>query len=90
MQELMLRREDGIYKLGLLTPVNGSFTLRTKVAVKNLGQGSPVFFLRPRHESVNGTFVPLRPEEPFRYLHRLQQAHLARQGSQIGMFLPDD
>lgn len=76
-------------KLGLLTPGNGGFCLRTKLPMKRLGQGSPVFYLQPRHAKVKGQFVPVHPDEPFRYLGRLENAYLTKQNGQIGLFLQD-
>ena len=77
-------------KLGLLMPEDAGFCLKTKLAMKRFGQGRPVFTLRPKHELLTTQFVPVRPEEPFAYLHRLQEAHLASQKQQIGVVLPQE
>ncbi len=87
MYDLMITAEDRQEKLGLLTPANGSFELRTRIAAKRLGQASPVFTLKPRHNFLDDNFIPIRPEEPFCYLSRLENAHLARKTGQIGIVL---
>ena len=88
MYHLCVQVSDTVEKLGLLTPEDGAFCLRTKLPMKRLGQGTPVFLIRPKHEPLTGQFIPVRPEEPFAYLHRLQEAHLAKQNQQIGIVLP--
>lgn len=89
MYDLVVNAGDCQVKLGLLTPGNGCFWLCTKLPMKRLGQGSPVFSLHPRHAKLKDEFVPVHPDEPFRYLARLENAFLARQNSQIGLFLQD-
>ncbi len=64
--------------LGILVPQNGAFVLKTRVPAKRLMPGSPAFQLVPRHSDLPEDFVPLRPEEPFRYLTRLQDAFLIK------------
>ena len=90
MYDLTIRVGEVQEKLGLLTPENGSFCLRAKLPVKRVGQGSPQFFLQPRHAQVQGLFVPVRPEEPFAYIRRLEQAYLAVQNRQIGVMLQEE
>ena len=77
-------------KLGLLTPLDGRFGLNTKLAVKRLEQGSPVFVLQPRRSGLSGQFIPVYPEEPFAYLTRLHEAYLATQNQQMGILLPEE
>lgn len=89
MYDLDMRLGDKREKIGLLTPENGSFCLRAKLPIKRLGQGIPTFSLRPRHDKTDVLFVPLRPEEPFRYLSRLENAHLARKDGALGILLPE-
>ena len=90
MYDLVVRLDGRQEKLGLLSPAAGKFELRTKIAAKKLGEGSPVFILRARHSAPDGLFVPVRPEEPFAYLSRLQSAYLRMQEQQIGIVLPDE
>ena len=75
--------------LGIPVPEGGKFVLNTKVAVSKLGSGTPEFRVQPRRPELQGKFIPLRPEEPFAYLHRLEDAFLARQNGQIGLMIPD-
>ncbi len=80
---------DGV-DLGLLVPCGGQLILQTKQPVKRFGQGSGQFLLRPRHSKLPQSFVPLRPEEPFAYLSRLENAYLATQNGQPGVVLVGD
>lgn len=85
MYDLAVMAGERQVKLGLLTPVNGCFCLYTKLPIKRLGQGSPKFSLQPRHAQMKGQFVPIHPDEPFRYLSRLENAYLAKQEGQFGI-----
>ena len=73
--------------LGILVPVEDGFGLDTKLPVKRLGPGKPVFSLLPRHHSGEGSFVPIYPEEPFAYISRLKEAYLVRKNGQAGIML---
>ncbi len=74
-------------KLGLLVPQDGWLCLRGRIPVKQAGQGSASFVLRPRHCPVTEHFVPLHPQEPFAYLQRLENAYLAARGAEMGVIL---
>ena len=72
--------------LGLCVPMEAGFGTEKKLPVKQCG-GTPRFILRPRETELHGNFIPLSPEEPFRYIHRLQDAFLERRGEQLGIVL---
>lgn len=73
--------------LGVLVPVEGRFGLEKKLPAKRLGQGTPEFCLVTRQEQSDFRFVPIYPEEPFAYLHRLENAFLARQDGHLGIVI---
>lgn len=75
--------------LGVLAPSDGGYGLETRVATRHLPPGEPEFSARLRREKGEGTFVPLYPEEPFSYLHRLESAFLARKDGKLGIILKD-
>lgn len=75
--------------LGIPVPRDGEFHLDTKLAASRLGQGEPRFAAVPRRPELSGMFVPISPEEPFRYLHRLENAFLARKDGQPGIVIPE-
>ncbi len=77
-------------KLGLLTPEQGRYTLRTQLPAKRLGEGTPAFLLQPRHSCMKDRFVPVRPDEPFAYIHRLEDTYLAIFDGQVGLVLPSE
>ena len=87
MFHLMLSTEEGEHYLGLLAPRNGSYVLEKMVAKKKVGKGAWKFLLRPRHEPVTQRFIPIRAEEPFAYLSRLQELVLAVRNGQMGVIL---
>ncbi len=76
--------------LGILVPGAGGFALETKLPVKRLGQGDPVFTVVPNSQVVAGKFIPIKPEEPFTYIERLKDAYLARRNGELGIVLRED
>ena len=79
-------REDN---LGVLVPEGDAFVLETRIPVKRLGEGELRFRVLPRHTELKGRFVPLAPEEPFRYLSRLKDARLVRRGDVTGILIEE-
>lgn len=71
--------------LGVLVPMGDVFGLDTKLAVKRLGEGELQFLALPKHPQTQRQFVPIRPEEPFAYITRLQNAFLEIKNGQIGV-----
>ena len=71
--------------LGLCVPMDGEFGTEKRIPVKQCGEGEPSFFLRSPH--IRRQFVPLSPEEPFRYIHRLENAYLEQRNGVIGIVL---
>ena len=74
--------------LGLCVPMGDRFGVDTKIPIKRLGEGTLTFRLQPRHNKLQGDFVPVVPDEPFRYIRQLQNAHLARQDGIVGIVIP--
>lgn len=77
------------HSLGVPVPEGDVFVLRARLPAKRLGEGQPVFRVVPKYKQLSGTFVPIFPEEPFRYLSRLHNAVLERRGEQLGILLED-
>ena len=75
--------------LGIPVPKNGEFYLDTRLAASRMGEGEPKFAAVPRRPDLGGMFVPISPEEPFRYLHRLENAFLVRKDGQLGIVIPE-
>lgn len=71
--------------LGILVPEESSFVLHTKLPVKRIGEGELSFTLVPRKDDLPGTFVPIRPEEPFAYISRLKESFLVIRDGQPGI-----
>ena len=68
--------------LGLCVPMGNEFGTEKRIPVRQCGTGMPEFVLRPK-----GNFIPLSPEEPFGYLHRLENAFLERRKGRLGIML---
>jgi len=73
--------------LGIPVPEKDAYTLNTRISVSRLGQGQMTFRAVPRHNPLEEKFVPLSPEEPFRYLSRLKNAHLENRNGIVGIVL---
>lgn len=76
--------------LGILVPMGDGFGLDTKVPVKKLGEGIPSFQVVPNRVVLQGQFVPIRAEEPFAYITRLQNAFLARLEGEVGAVIQEN
>lgn len=90
MYKLTAQWDGHTESLGVPVPENGEFCLSVRLPIKRFGQEKPRFRAVPKHEPVSGRFVPISPEEPFRYLHRLNEAVFAVQDGQPGVILMPD
>jgi len=79
----------GKESLGILVPCGGGFELNTKLPVKRFGDSAPEFRLVPSKPVLEGKFVPIKPEEPFAYIERLQDAYLTQKNGQPGIVIQD-
>jgi len=77
--------EAGRENLGVPVPEGDGFLLDRKIPVKRIGQGDIRFALSAGAGTLTGTFVPIRPEEPFLYIERLQNAFLELSQGQVGI-----
>ena len=73
--------------LGVLVPMEEGFGVDKRIPVKHLGEGEMEFLLLPKSDRIGGMFIPIRPEEPFAYIARLQDAFFARRNGQAGVVL---
>lgn len=87
--KLTVCSSGGSRDLGIPVPERGEFRLNTRLPVKRVGQEPLQIRAEPKHSAPGGMFVPLSPEEPFHYISRLQQAHLAAREGKIGVILPE-
>ena len=71
--------------LGLCVPMEGGFGTEKKIPARQCGTGIPEFILRHKDDTRRGRFIPLSPEEPFQYIHRLENAFLDKKNGQIGI-----
>ena len=73
--------------LGLCVPMDGGFGTEKRIPVRACGTGTPEFVLRDKDDTLRGKFIPLCPEEPFQYLHRLEKAFLSKKGVRLGIVI---
>ena len=73
--------------LGLCVPMDGAFGTEKRIPAKQCGPGEPRFCLRHKDDILRGKFIPLSPEEPFQYIHRLETAFLERRGTRLGIVI---
>ena len=87
MHKVLLRCGNGDENLGVLIPMGNQFGIDTRIPVKRAGEGPLEFLIFPRHGELSGRFVPLSPEEPFRYIAKLKDAFLAHSNNRLGIRL---
>ncbi len=90
MYRLTVRCGERTENLGIPVPEGGRFVLRSRIPVKRLGEGTFLIRAEPKHAELMGKFVPLSPEEPFRYLRRLQDAFLQVRDGQVGVVFREE
>ena len=88
--KLLVSCGENTVDLGLCVPHGNEFGVDTKIPMKRLGGGELTFHLVPKHNELTGKFAPVSSDEPFGYIRRLQEAHLARQDGLIGVILTED
>ena len=71
--------------LGVLVPDGDGFSLDKRIPVKRVGEDTTEFVLSAGAGCTQGTFVPICPEEPFRYIERLKDAFLETQNGHVGI-----
>ena len=89
MHRLVVRCGGKEENVGVCVPMEGRFGVDKKIPCKHLGEGTPEFMLLPKHEPIAGKFIAVYPEEPFSYIHRLEQAFLAYHENQVGILLKE-
>ena len=90
MYKLTLIKDGENLDLGVPAPQGEVFALTTRIPVKRIGDGSFSIRAVPKHAPVGTKFVPLKEDEPFRYLNRLNDAVYARVKDQPGLILKED
>ena len=73
--------------LGLCVPMDEGFGTEKRIPAKQCGHGEPRFCLRHKDDTLRGKFIPLSPEEPFQYLHKLETAFLEKRGTRLGIVI---
>lgn len=81
IHRLLLRIGGKEIDLGLCVPMGAGFGTEKRIPIRQCGTGMPEFILRPK----GGQFIPISPEEPFRYIHRLENAFLERRNGRLGI-----
>lgn len=89
MYRLKMMCGDNEYDLGILVPVEEGFGINTKLPAKTVGKGILSFYVQPRHPQLTGHFIPIRADEPFAYLDKLQRAYLDVQDGIVGVIIEE-
>lgn len=90
MYKLVLEKEGQSLDLGVPAPQGGVFTLTTRIPVKRIGDGPFSIRAVPKHAPVGTRFIPLKEDEPFRYLNRLNDAVFTSVNHKLGLLLKED
>ncbi len=85
---LVVTGRDKQENLGVLIPMGDWFGLETRIPIKRIGDGPYHFSLLTKQETATH-YIPLSPEEPFKYIARLKESFLLAQNGRMGIILPD-
>jgi len=87
---LWVQWSDRQENLGVVIPEGENcFCLKRRIPAKHFNHGPARFFLAVKREAVTGQFVPICPEEPFLYIHRLNEAFLENRNGKLGIVIPE-
>lgn len=75
--------------LGICVPNGTGSGLRTRIPIKQAGEGTPVFLAISRKPVTNEAFYPLDTTQPVTYLSDLRAARLDKRGEILGIVLTD-
>ena len=78
------------HNLGICVPMDDQFGVQTKIPVKRLGEGEIVIRVEPNRGDVSERFMPIRAEEPFAYIDKLEKAYFVYRNKQPGVILPEE
>ena len=82
---------DKTENLGIPVPDRNDFRLSAKLPVSRFKKDTPVFQAVPRNpQNLQGHWMPISPETPFAYIHRLQNAVLERRDGQMGILISEE
>lgn len=75
--------------LGILVPMGKDYVLTKKLPIKQFRSGIPDFWITPKQPQRQGFYVDIYPEEPFRYIAKLEKAYLDRSRGRPGIRIND-
>ena len=87
MYKLVLQKDGETVDLGIPAPQGNVFTLTTRIPIKRVGDAPFSIRAVPKHAPVGSRFVPLKEDEPFRYLSRLNEAVFAVRDGKPGILI---
>ena len=82
---LFIVQGDKRENLGVLVPEGDGLILNKRIPAKRFGGGVPAFTVSSGCGTQMGEFVPICPEEPFLYIHRLKSSFLQSENGKIGI-----
>lgn len=71
--------------LGILAPCGKDYALNRRIPVKQFPAGTPEFWITPKQTGQHEIRVDVYPEEPFRYIAKLEKAYLDRSAGGSGI-----
>lgn len=75
--------------LGILIPAGDVFRLERKLPASRFSADAFVIRAVPANPDRGGKFTPIYPEEPFRYIAKLNTARMAYSNGQVGVVFED-
>ena len=71
--------------LGTLMPSGKGYVLTKNIPVSQFRSGIPAFWILPKRPQTQEVYVDIYPEEPFRYISKLENAYLDRRRGRTGI-----
>jgi hypothetical protein len=76
--------------LGILVPSGREYILTKSLPAKKFPGGQPEFRLQPKSPQIHELEIDIYPEEPFRYIAKLENAYLERRRDKSVIHIESD
>ena len=90
MYRLTVKCGDKTENLGIPAPDGDAFYLTKRLPVSRFPKEEPEFRAVPKHAPPDEMWIPVNPEEPFDYIHRLENAVMERRNNELGILIREE
>ena len=90
MYRITISCGENTENLGIPIPSADSFYLEKKLPVSHFTGKEPVFRAMPKHPLISNMWIPIKPDQPFEYIDRLENAVAEQRNGEMGILIPSE